>query len=157
MTMQALEIDKIDRRILMALQGDASLSQRALADAVGLSQNACWRRLQRLTAEGVLRGQRAELDLARLGLDLVVMVMIKTPHHSKDWAIAFKDHVARIPGVVDLYRIGGEWDYLIKVVTEGISGYDRFYQQLVDGFDLSVVTGHFVMEEMISARPVQLL
>ena len=157
MTTQALEIDKIDRRILMALQADASLSQRALADAVGLSQNACWRRLQRLTAEGVLRGQRAELDLARLGLDLVVMVMIKTPHHSKDWAIAFKDHVARIPGVVDLYRIGGEWDYLIKVVTEGISGYDRFYQQLVDGFDLSVVTGHFVMEEMISARPVQLI
>ncbi|ODS96469.1 MAG: ArsR family transcriptional regulator [Erythrobacter sp. SCN 62-14] len=157
MTTQSLEIDKIDRRILMALQADASLSQRALADAVGLSQNACWRRLQRLTAEGVLRGQRAELDLARLGLDLVVMVMIKTPHHSKDWAIAFKDHVARIPGVVDLYRIGGEWDYLIKVVTEGISGYDRFYQQLVDGFDLSVVTGHFVMEEMISARPVQLL
>lgn len=157
MTTQVLEIDKIDRRILMALQADASLSQRALADAVGLSQNACWRRLQRLTAEGVLRGQRAELDLARLGLDLVVMVMIKTPHHSKDWAIAFKDHVARIPGVVDLYRIGGEWDYLIKVVTEGISGYDRFYQQLVDGFDLSVVTGHFVMEEMISARPVQLI
>jgi len=157
MTTQALEIDKIDRRVLMALQADASLSQRALADAVGLSQNACWRRLQRLTAEGVLRGQRAELDLARLGLDLVVMVMIKTPHHSKDWAIAFKDHVSRIPGVVDLYRIGGEWDYLIKVVTEGISGYDRFYQQLVDGFDLSVVTGHFVMEEMISARPVQLL
>lgn len=157
MTTQALEIDKIDRRILMALQADASLSQRALADAVGLSQNACWRRLQRLTAAGVLRGQRAELDLARLGLDLVVMVMIKTPHHSKDWAIAFKDHVVRIPGVVDLYRIGGEWDYLIKVVTEGISGYDRFYQQLVDGFDLSVVTGHFVMEEMISARPVQLL
>lgn len=157
MTTQALEIDKIDRRILMALQADASLSQRALADAVGLSQNACWRRLQRLTAEGVLRGQRAELDLARLGLDLVVMVMIKTPHHSKDWAIAFKDHVARIPGVVDLYRIGGEWDYLIKVVTAGISGYDRFYQQLVDGFDLSVVTGHFVMEEMISARPVQLV
>lgn len=157
MTTQSLEIDKIDRRILMVLQSDASLSQRALADAVGLSQNACWRRLQRLTAEGVLRGQRAELDLARLGLDLVVMVMIKTPHHSKDWAIAFKDHVARIPGVVDLYRIGGEWDYLIKVVTKGISGYDRFYQQLVDGFDLSVVTGHFVMEEMISARPVQLV
>jgi Lrp/AsnC family transcriptional regulator len=59
--------------------------------------------------------------------------------------------------VVDLYRIGGEWDYLVKVVTQGIRGYDRFYQQLVDGFDLSVVTGHFVMEEMISARPVRLV
>ncbi|MDC8753959.1 Lrp/AsnC family transcriptional regulator [Erythrobacter sp. sf7] len=156
MTTQSLQIDNIDRRILMALQSDSSLSQRALAETVGLSQNACWRRLQRLEAEGVLRGQRAVIDLARLGLDLVVMVMIKTPHHSKDWAVAFKDHVARIPGVVDLYRIGGEWDYLIKVVTAGIRGYDRFYQQLVDGFELSVVTGHFVMEEMIASRPVTL-
>lgn len=156
MTTQSLQIDNIDRRILMALQSNSSLSQRALAETVGLSQNACWRRLQRLEAEGVLRGQRAVIDLARLGLDLVVMVMIKTPHHSKDWAVAFKDHVARIPGVVDLYRIGGEWDYLIKVVTAGIRGYDRFYQQLVDGFELSVVTGHFVMEEMIASRPVTL-
>lgn len=157
MTSEPLKIDKIDRRLLSALQADASLSQRALAEQVGVSQNACWRRLQRLTAQGVLRGQRADLDLTRLGLDLVVIVMIKTPHHSKDWAIAFRAHVEGIAGVVDLYRIGGEWDYLIKVVTAGISGYDRFYQQLVDGFDLSVVTGHFVMEEMISARPVRLI
>lgn len=157
MTTDTFEIDTIDRKILMALQADASLSQRALAENVGLSQNACWRRLQRLQGEGVLRGQRADVDWARLGLDLVVIVMIKTPHHAKDWAMAFKAHVERIPGVVDLYRIGGEWDYLIKVVTPGIRGYDRFYQQLVDGFDLSVVTGHFVMEEMISARPIKLV
>jgi Lrp/AsnC family transcriptional regulator len=157
MTTETFAIDVIDRKILMALQADASLSQRALAETVGLSQNACWRRLQRLQTEGVLRGQRADVDLARLGLDLVVIVMIKTPHHSKDWAVAFKAHVERIPGVVDLYRIGGERDYLVKVMTQGIRGYDRFYQQLVDGFDLSVVTGHFVMEEMISARPVRLV
>lgn len=157
MTTEPFEIDRIDRKILTALQTDASLSQRALAEAVGLSQNACWRRLQRLQNEGVLRGQRADVDLARIGFDLVVIVMIKTPHHSKGWAVAFKDHVARIPGVVDLYRIGGEWDYLVKVVTQGIRGYDRFYQRLVDGFDLSVVTGHFVMEEMIASRPVTLI
>lgn len=157
MTTQSFEIDQIDRKILMALQTDASLSQRALAEEIGLSQNACWRRLQRLQSEGILRGQRADVDLARLGFDLVVIVMIKTPNHSNAWAIAFKDHVARIPGVVDLYRIGGEWDYLIKVVTHGIRGYDRFYQQLIDRFDLSVVTGHFVMEEMIATRPVHLV
>ena len=157
MTTQLVEIDQIDRKILLALQTDASLSQRVLADQVGLSQNACWRRLQRLQSEGVLRGQRADVDLARLGLDLVVIVLIKTPHHTKDWAIAFREHVALIPGVVDLYRVGGEWDYMIKVVTQGIKGYDRFYKQLVDGFDLSVVTGHFVMEEMIAARPVDML
>ena len=156
MTTETFSIDTIDRRILSALQGDSSLSQRALADEVGLSQNACWRRLNRLQSSGIIRGQHADLDLAMLGLDLVVIVMIKTPHHSKDWAEGFKRHVDSLPGVVDLYRIGGEWDYLIKVVTRGISGYDAFYRKLVDGFDLSVVTGHFVMEEMIAGQPVSL-
>lgn len=156
MTTETFSIDTIDRRILSALQADSSLSQRALADEVGLSQNACWRRLNRLQSSGIIRGQHADLDLAILGLDLVVIVMIKTPHHSKDWADDFKRHVDSLPGVVDLYRIGGEWDYLIKVVTRGISGYDEFYRKLVDGFDLSVVTGHFVMEEMIAGQPVSL-
>ena len=143
-------------KLLMALQADGSLSQRALAEKVGVSQNACWRRLQRLQSEGVLRGQRAEIDLALLGLDLTVVVFIKTPHHSKEWALEFRDHVSKMPGVVDLYRIGGEWDYMITVVTRGIKGYDAFYQRLVDGFDLSVVTGHFVMEEMIRGKAIEL-
>lgn len=156
MTSYVIEIDNIDRKLLMALQRDASLSQRVLADKIGLSQNACWRRLQRLQQAGAIRGQRTELDLTRLGLDLIVMVMIKTPHHTKQWTEDFRKHVAAIPGVVDLYRIGGEWDYLIKVVTRGIKGYDTFYQRLVDGFELSVVTGHFVMEEMISGQEVAL-
>ncbi|MEQ8743705.1 Lrp/AsnC family transcriptional regulator [Parasphingorhabdus sp.] len=156
MTTKTIPIDSIDRKILMALQADASVSQRNLAEKIGLSQNACWRRLQRLHAEKILRGQRAEIDLALLGLDLVVIVMIKTPQHSKQWALKFKEHAAAIPGVVDLYRIGGEWDYLIKVVTKGIRGYDTFYQQLIDGFELSVVTGHFVMEEMIGGQPIEL-
>jgi Lrp/AsnC family transcriptional regulator len=154
MTTDIIHIDQIDRKLLSALQAEASLSQRALAERVGLSQNACWRRLHRLQTEGVIRGQRADLDLALLGLDLVVIVMIKTPHHSKDWAQTFTRHVEQLAGVVDLYRIGGEWDYMIKVITRGIAGYDQFYQRLVDGFDLSVVTGHFVMEEMISAKPL---
>lgn len=156
MTSYVIEIDNIDRKLLMALQRDASLSQRVLADKIGLSQNACWRRLQRLQQAGAIRGQRTELDLTRLGLDLIVMAMIKTPHHTKQWTEDFRKHVAAIPGVVDLYRIGGEWDYLIKVVTRGIKGYDTFYQRLVDGFELSVVTGHFVMEEMISGQEVAL-
>ena len=157
MTQSVIEIDNIDRKLLVALQRDGSLSQRALADLVGLSQNACWRRLQRLQQSGAIRGQRTELDLSRLGLDLIVIVMIKTPHHSKQWALDFRAHVAAIPGVVDLYRIGGEWDYLIKVVTRGIKGYDSFYQRLVDGFELSVVTGHFVMEEMVGNQEISLI
>lgn len=142
--------------MIATLQADASLSQRAIADKVGLSQNACWRRLRRLEEEGVLRGSRAILDAGRLGLDLTVIVLLKTPHHSKDWATRFADHVRRLPGVIDLYRIGGEWDYMIRVVAHGMAGYDEFYRRLVDGFELSTVTGHFVMERLLEDQPLQL-
>lgn len=150
------ELDEIDLRILTWLQRDAGLSQRELAERVGLSQNACWRRLQRLGATGILRGTRAEIDLAALGLDLTVFVMIRTRHHSREWVDAFSRHVAKLPEVVDCYRIGGDWDYLIKVVTRGIAGYDAFYQRLITGFDFDTVTGLFSMEGVIVNRPVEL-
>lgn len=157
MTTQLHKIDEIDLRILTVLQETADVSQRDLADRVGLSQNACWRRLQRLNAEGLIRGARAQIDLALLGLDLTVFVMIRTRHHSREWSEAFRRHVERLPGVIDFHRIGGEWDYLIKAVTRGMAGYDRFYQTLIDGQDLMTVTGYFVMETMVNNRPVDLV
>jgi Lrp/AsnC family transcriptional regulator len=148
--------DDIDLKILTCLQRNSALSQRGLAEQVGLSQNACWRRLQRLQATGVMGGLRAEIDLELLGLDLTVIVMIRTRHHSKEWSEDFRKHVDRLPEVIDFYRIGGDWDYLIKVVTRGISGYDAFYQKLITNFDLATVTGYFAMEAIIRNRAVDL-
>lgn len=150
------KIDDFDLKIMTCLQSNAGLSQRELAEQVGLSQNACWRRLQRLNALGIVRGSHAEIDLKALGLDLTVIVMIRTRHHSKEWSEDFRRHVERLPEVVDFYRIGGDWDYLIKVVTRGISGYDVFYQKLITDFDLATVTGYFAMEAIIHNRVVDL-
>ncbi len=152
-----LKVDSFDMRILNALQNDASLSQRDLADKVGMSQNACWRRLQRLNASGLINGSHHVIDLKALGLDLTVFVMIRTSRHSKEWSESFRLHVERLPEVVDFYRIGGEWDYLIKVVTNGMGGYDRFYQKLITDFELATVTGFFSMEAIINNRPVDLI
>jgi len=152
-----IKIDDIDRRILSCLQRDGTMSQRAISDHVGLSQNACWRRLQRLTAAGVLSGTAARLNLAALGLDLTVFVMIKTAHHADDWLARFAKHVAALPQVTDFHRIGGEWDYLIKVTCAGMAGYDIFYRALITGFDLQNVTGYFSMEAMLDERPVGLM
>lgn len=151
------KIDRIDLKVLNCLQQQAGLSQRELAERAGISQNACWRRLQRLGAEGILRGSHADIDLAALGLDLTVLVMIRTRHHSKEWADSFRKHVERLPEVIDFYRIGGDWDYMVKVVTRGMAGYDAFYQKLITDFDLATVTGHFSMEAIIDSRPVDLL
>lgn len=150
------KVDGIDLRILTCLQRDSAISQRDLADQVGLSQNACWRRLRRLNESGLIRGSRADVDLTALGFDLTVFVMIRTRHHSKEWADSFRKHVERLPEVIDFYRIGGDWDYLIKVVTRGMSGYDGFYQKLITNFDLATVTGFFSMEAIIDNRPADL-
>lgn len=148
------KLDQIDRRILARLQRNSSLSQRELADEVGLSQNACWRRLKRLEESGILKGSRAIVDPNAVGLDLTVFVMIKTRNHSMEWSERFRQHVEGIPEVIELHRIGGDWDYMLKILTNGMVGYDRVYRQLITGFELDTVTGYFSMEPIFTDRPM---
>lgn len=148
--------DQIDLRLLRELQKDASLSQRDLADRVGISQNACWRRLKALTDNGVLDGSSARVDRRKLGLSLVVFVMLRTRHHSADWLRAFRRHILTIPEVVDFHRIGGDYDYQLKVVTEDMASYDRVYQRLIEGVELDSVTSYFAMEAIAENRPLPL-
>jgi len=154
--MKLKNIDHIDLRILSELQRDSSLSQRALADLIGLSQNACWRRIQALTAANVLQGASARVDRRKLGLDLVVFMMLRTRHHSADWLQKFRRHVLTIPEVVDFHRIGGDYDYQLKVVTENMQSYDRVYQRLIEGVELDSVTSYFAMESIAEGRPLPL-
>lgn len=148
--------DTNDLRILQELQKDASLSQRQLAERVGLSPNACWRRVQKLRAAGVLGGSSARIDAKAAGLGLTVFVMIRTRQHNRAFAAQLRAHVEAIPEVTEMHRIGGDWDYLLKVVTTGMEGYDRVYRQLIDRLDLETVTGLFSMETMFDGRPLAL-
>ncbi|MEQ9247104.1 MAG: Lrp/AsnC family transcriptional regulator, partial [Nitratireductor sp.] len=125
------KIDQFDRRILRVLQRDASLSQRDLAEKVGLSQNACWRRLKSLEERGVIRGRTLQVDRNKLGLGLVVFVMVKTRHHSTTWLQTFRQHVSSIPEIVDFFRIGGDYDYMLRIVTTDMESYDSVYQRLI--------------------------
>ena len=97
------KIDQTDRRILSKLQIDSAQSQRDLAESVGLSQNALWRRLKNLQKSGVINGHAALLDRQKLGLGLVVFVMLRTRHHSADWLRQFRSHVTTIPEVIDFF------------------------------------------------------
>lgn len=148
-------MDEIDNRLLALLQQDAGLSQRDLAERVGLSQNACWRRLTRLSETGVLKGSRARIDPGALGLDLTVFVMIRIRHHDDAWARRFRTRMESIPEVTELHRIGGEWDYMAKVVTTSMAGYDSVYKRLIANLDLERVTGVFSMETIFQDRPLR--
>jgi Lrp/AsnC family transcriptional regulator len=148
--------DQFDHRILMELQRDATQSQRSLSDKVGLSQNACWRRLKALEASGVIRNTTVVLDRNRLGAGLVVFMMVKTRHHSADWLKRFRIHVSAIPDVIDFFRIGGEYDYLLKVVTRDMNSFDEIYKRLISGIELETVTSYFAMEAIEEQRPIPL-
>lgn len=146
------KFDQIDRALLRALQRDARLSQRELADQVGLSQNACWRRLKTLYESGLIEGHTVRLDPERLGLDLTVFVMIRTRHHSKDWLETFRTEVMAIANVIDFYRIAGDYDYMLKVIVEDMNAFDRVYQRLIEKVDLDTVTSYMTMEAIADAR-----
>ena len=151
---EAPKLDEIDRRILRALQRDASQPQRALAEAVGLSQNACWRRLNRLQADGVIKGQTIRLDAAELGLPLTVFMMIRTRNHSRAWLESFRREVLAIPQVIDMYRIAGEYDYILKVVAADMNGFDQVYQRLIARLELENVTSLITMESIAAGRDI---
>lgn len=140
-------MDKSDLILLTHLQRDATLSVAELAEIAGLSKSACWRRLQKLEEEGVIRQRVTLLNPEALNLSLTVFIAVKTNQHNKIWAEKFRAVTENIPGVLEVYRMGGEVDYLIKAVVADMSGYDALYQQLIQA-DLFDVSASFVMEAL---------
>lgn len=140
-------MNKIDRTLLAHMQRDASLSLAELADLTAISKSACWRRIQKLETDGVIRKRVTLLSPAAVGVPLTVFISVRTNQHNQAWAENFRAVVADIPGVLEVYRMGGEIDYLIKAAVEDMPGYDRLYQALIEA-DLSDVSASFVMEPL---------
>ena len=141
-------MDEIDKKILALLQKDASLSVADIADRVGLSATPCWRRIQKLERNGVIRRRVAVLDPVKLNVGTTVFVSIKTQQHNAEWLDRFATALDAIPEVVDFYRMSGEIDYLLRLVVPDIAAYDDVYKRLIAVGGLSDVTSTFVMEEI---------
>ncbi len=120
-------MDDADLRILYWLQRDASMPLTELAEKTGLSPSPCWRRVQRMTAEGVIRARVALLDAERINVGVNVFVSVRTSQHKKEWVDAFSACVMALPEVVGFYRMAGDVDYLLHIVVPDIAGYDRVY------------------------------
>ncbi|MDH4874535.1 Lrp/AsnC family transcriptional regulator [Pseudomonas sp. BN515] len=139
-------MDKKDLQIIALLQQDASISLAELAEAVNLSPTPCWRRLQKLREDGVITRQVALCDAERLKLGVTVFVTIRTSRHSDDWTRQFIEGTRDIPEIVEIYRMTGDVDYLLKIVVPDIKGYDAVYKRLIRVADLSDVSSGFAME-----------
>ena len=142
------EIDNIDRKLLTELQRDADLPLEELGNRVGLSRNACWRRVRALQASGVIRARVALLDPARVGLGLEVFIQVKAASHDAAWLEKFAHAVRAIPEITGTYRMTGDLDYLIRARVADMSDYDRLYQVLIARVPMSDVSASFVMEEI---------
>lgn len=150
------ELDLIDRKMVAELMRDATMPIAQIADKAGLSQTPCWKRIQKLEATGVLAGRVALADPEKLGFGLTVFVGIEAPDHSSDWRGSFAKAVETIPEIMEVYRMAGELDYLLRVAVSDMSAYDTLYKRLTDAVPIKNVTSHFAMERMkyTTAYPV---
>jgi Lrp/AsnC family transcriptional regulator len=141
-------MDRTDLRILAEIQPDSTLSLEALAERVGLSRNACWRRLNQLEAQGVIAGRPTLLDPARLNVGLMVFIAIRTSEHSVEWLRQFREAAVHLPEIIGIFRMSGDIDYLLQAVVPDVAAYDGLYQRLIARVKLSDVSSSFVMEKI---------
>ena len=143
-------MDAIDRKILNVLQQDASLSVAEIGQRVGLSSTPCWKRIQRMEADGVILKRVALVDQNKVGVGINVVVSVETGDHSQEWLEKFAQTVSAMPEVLDFFRMAGDVDYLLRVVVADMQAYDAFYKRLIAAIPLKNVTSRFAMEKIKS-------
>jgi Lrp/AsnC family transcriptional regulator len=141
-------MDRLDRKILRLLQEDSTLAVADLAKKVGLSTTPCWRRIQKMEEDGVIRGRVALLDPGKINTKVTVFVSVRTNAHSIEWLRRFSEVVVEFPEVVEFYRMSGDVDYLLRVVVPDIAAYDAFYKRLIAKIEIRDVSSAFAMEQI---------
>ena len=141
-------MDRTDLKILAIIQDDASLPVAEIAARVNLSQTPCWRRIQRLEAQGVIARRVALLDPQAIGLGISVFVEIEAADHSPQWLSAFATAVEGLPEVMEVHRMAGDIDYVLRVAVGEMADYDDFYRRLIAAIPCKNVTSRFAMERV---------
>jgi Lrp/AsnC family transcriptional regulator len=121
-----MELARQDVDILKLLQRDSTISTASIAEKINLSQSPCWRRINRLEQEGLIRGRVALLDRARLGMEVVVFATINLTSTGRQNLMTFERDIVRHPEVMECYTMTGIWDYMLKIVTRDIRHYEDF-------------------------------
>lgn len=141
-------MDRLDRKILRLLQEDATLAVADIAKKVGLSTTPCWRRIQKLEEDGIIKRRVAILDPAKINARVTVFVSIRTNSHSNEWLKRFSEVVQEFPEVIEFYRMSGDVDYLLRVAVPDIAAYDAFYKRLINRIEIRDVSSSFAMEQI---------
>jgi DNA-binding Lrp family transcriptional regulator len=144
------KLDKIDLAILSALQSDGRLSNARLAEAVGLSETPCARRLKRLESDGYISRYRAVLSRAALGLGVYAFVYVRFAVHDKTLATRFEREIQAIPRIVSCHNVAGSADYVLQIVARDLDDYGTFMRD-----ELRALPGVTSVESALSLREVK--
>ena len=139
--------DAKDLRILRVLQVDSTAAVADLAAQIGLSINACWRRVKRLQDETIDR-QVAILQPEHFGFGLTAFVSVRTNEHNDQWLQTFAAGISKIDEVVEFYRLSGQYDYLLKILAKDVADYDLVYKRIIKIAPLTDVSSSFAMERI---------
>ena len=138
----------MDRKVLRQLQRDCDISLDMLSLEIGLSRNACWRRIKHMQDAGLIRIRVALLDAPKLGLGLTVYIQVRAEKHAAGWSAAFARATRSIPEITGVFRMSGDLDYLIRAHVADMAGYDRLYQKMIAEVSMADVSASFVMESI---------
>jgi len=147
--------DDTDLRLLELIQEDATKSLNDLSKELFLSKSACWRRVQKLEEDGIIEQRITVLNPEKLGLELTCFIFIRTNQHTQDWSDKFKEVISELTEVVEVYRMSGDVDYLIKALVKDMKDYDSLYQSLIKA-ELFDVSAGFVMEKLKHSHAIPL-
>lgn len=152
----SVRIDALDRKILGALQSDASRSLDDIASVVGSSKTPVWNRIRKMREAGIIKQQTVLLDAEALGFDACFYVLIRTSEHEADWQQRFLEALNARPEVQEAHRLAGDIDYILKVRVPNARAYDAFYQALITEVKIHNVTALLSMEEIKSTTALPL-
>jgi Lrp/AsnC family transcriptional regulator len=143
------QLDEIDRKLLRALQDDAGSSHATLAESVGASPASCWRRIKALEQSGVLKSAVRLVDPALVGRGVSVMLQVRMKSHAEAERSSFETFLQSRPEILECYSMSGEWDYLMRIVVEGVADYEHFLmRQVLNHPNVATSASHFALSQV---------
>ncbi|WP_461538443.1 Lrp/AsnC family transcriptional regulator [Spongorhabdus nitratireducens] len=144
-----MTLDSFDHRILSLLQQDGRISNQQLADKVGLSSAACWRRVKSLEQQGTIQRYAALVNAEHLEKGLCVMLMVSLSKHSPTHQAELENSVKKCPHVLQCYAVSGNADYILRIQVKDMKAYEQFLQEYIFPLEgVAQVNSNFTMREI---------
>ena len=151
------KLDRVDRKLIKAMQHNGRLSNAELAELVSISPATCHRRTQRLLKEGFIKSVRALIEPSSIDLGALVMVGVILDRSTPESFANFEQAVKSIPIILSCYLVAGEFDYLLKIRVKDMADFNKLHSdKLLSLPEVRQLRSYFVMKEVIEDAPLPL-